>query len=90
LNNILKCQCELNKPPLKNRKMEKQDRNKSTCPFLEESDKDCYCSKMDSNSIKAAIYYCGKNFEECSTYNKLYVMQQNKPLTLPSPLGGED
>jgi hypothetical protein len=58
------------------KKMEKERMNKTICPFVKEPNKDCYCFKLDSQSIKAVIYYCSKNFEECAIYNKLFVMEQ--------------
>lgn len=39
------------------------------CPLLKRPpSNDCYCVKLNSLSIEAVIYYCGKNFLECEIY----------------------
>ena len=41
------------------------------CPMSASPHKDCYISRMDSQSIEAAMYYCGGHHEECAIFRKM-------------------
>ncbi len=38
------------------------------CPFVGDPFADCFVASINSQNIDLAIYYCGKNFEECEIY----------------------
>jgi hypothetical protein len=40
------------------------------CPFVESPSDDCFVVGIDSVSAEKAIYYCGRNFDECNFYWK--------------------
>lgn len=51
------------------RKLSKKVFSHKRCPFLKRPpSNDCYCVKLNSLSIEAVIYYCGKNYLECEIY----------------------
>ncbi len=41
-----------------------------TCPFIENSLADCYCSDMKSQNIKLALNFCGGDYKKCPIYVK--------------------
>lgn len=45
------------------------------CPFVDSPWNECYVVGTDSLSADKAIYYCGRNFEECKTYWKRIVQK---------------
>ncbi len=51
------------------RKITRKVYSRKRCPLLKRPpSNDCYCVKLNSLSIEAVIYYCGKNFLECEIY----------------------
>jgi hypothetical protein len=51
------------------RKISRKVFSHKRCPFLKRPpSNDCYCVKLNSLSIEAAIYYCGNNYFECEIY----------------------
>lgn len=40
------------------------------CPFVESPWDECFVSGIDSVSAEKAIYYCGRNFDECEIYRR--------------------
>ena len=41
------------------------------CPLIKDEYKECYCTRLTSQNIMAAIYYCSKHYEKCDIYNKI-------------------
>jgi len=41
---------------------------KKPCVFVANPFPECYCTKMDSRNVAAAVYYCGDRFIECEIY----------------------
>lgn len=53
-------------------KRKKEISSERRCPFIQRPpSNDCYCVNLNSLSIEALIYYCGKNFLECKIYRSL-------------------
>ncbi|MBI4690568.1 MAG: hypothetical protein HY754_09935 [Nitrospirae bacterium] len=51
---------------------------KKLCPFVQDPENDCYIVLLNSLNIEAAIYYCGKNFEECEMYKRRVKTEGNE------------
>ncbi|MFO0754619.1 MAG: hypothetical protein U0411_14995 [Thermodesulfovibrionales bacterium] len=43
---------------------------KKPCPFTQDPYDNCFCAKMLSQNIEAAIHYCGSNYKQCEIYKK--------------------
>lgn len=41
------------------------------CPFITKRHEDCYGTNLNSQTIAATLFYCGRSFESCTTYEKL-------------------
>lgn len=44
------------------------NRFKEKCPLLENPYADCYCTKMDSQSIAYMLEFCNKDWAQCEIY----------------------
>ncbi|MCC6346049.1 MAG: hypothetical protein IT388_02555 [Nitrospirales bacterium] len=40
------------------------------CPFTQDPYDNCFCAKMLSQNIEAAIHYCGSHYKQCEIYKK--------------------
>ena len=45
-------------------------RPEGLCPFVGDPFDECFITDINSQNIDQAIYYCGRNFEECEIYRK--------------------
>jgi len=46
-------------------------KNKKICPLLQNCYEECYCSKLNSNTIESIIKFCGNNYFDCEIYKKI-------------------
>lgn len=47
-----------------------REKQKQLCPFIIQHRAECYCTKLNSQTIEAALYYCGSNFTKCEFYEQ--------------------
>jgi hypothetical protein len=47
------------------------EKNKSSCPFVNNPDDDCYCTKLMSEYTEKIIYYCRENYKKCNIYKRI-------------------
>lgn len=50
----------------------------TTCPFIAKRHEDCYSTNLNSQTIAATLFYCGRSFEHCTTYKKLSMEKLGK------------
>ena len=51
-----------------NNKAVKKSTQKKLCPFLKDPSDACYCTKLNSQFVEKAIYFCGNNFDKCEIF----------------------
>jgi|GEM_PF-3080884 len=51
---------------------------KRLCPFIKNHYDVCYFTKLSSNDMEKAVYYCTKYFETCDIYREKKEISLNK------------